>query len=157
MLIRIEDGVPVGTPIGEKKFRQLHSNISFPKVLTPECVEPFGYGLYQPSRKPEARRFKKCVEVSPIRNEEGFYIQTWKNIAMSSSEIEEATTSKQNEVRRIRDSKLNECDWVMISYYSDENVISDNDIRQWKMYRKRLRDVTRQSGFPWSINWPEKP
>lgn len=27
----------------------------------------------------------------------------------------------------------------------------------WATYRQALRDVTTQSGFPWTITWPEMP
>ena len=67
----------------------------------------------------------KCVEGTPIRNEQGFYIQTWETTSMSSSEIEEITVSKREEVRRIRNNKLKECDWVVISFYGDENIMTD--------------------------------
>lgn len=157
MLIKIENGVPTGSPIDDKEFRKLHSNTSFPSILTPDCVEPFGYALYQNTRKPTPKKFMKCVEGTPTRDEQGFYIQTWKNVAMSSSEIEQVTRSKEKEVRSIRNDKLKECDWIMISYYSDEHTISESSVRQWKMYRKRLRDVTKQSGFPWNVNWPPEP
>lgn len=157
MLIRIENGVPTGSPIDDKNFRQLHSNTSFPKVLTPDCVEPFGYGLYQYTKKPEAPKYMKCVEGTPIRNEQGFYIQTWETTSMSSSEIEEITVSKREEVRRIRNNKLKECDWVVISFYGDENIMTDEAVDQWKRYRKRLRDITKQPGFPWNVNWPPEP
>ena len=54
MLIKIENGVPVGEPpIDERNFRQLHSNTSFPRTLTPEDVESFGYGLFQQTSQPE--------------------------------------------------------------------------------------------------------
>ena len=99
----------------------------------------------------------KCVEGTPIRNEQGFYIQTWETTSMSSSEIEEITESKREEVRRIRNNKLKECDWVVISFYGDENIMTDEAVDQWKRYRKRLRDITKQSGFPWNVNWPPEP
>ena len=99
----------------------------------------------------------KCVEGTPIRNEQGFYIQTWETTSMSSSEIEEITVSKREEVRRIRNNKLKECDWVVISFYGDENIMTDEAVDQWKRYRKRLRDITKQPGFPWNVNWPPEP
>ena len=77
---------------------------------------------------------------------------------MSSSEIEEITVSKREEVRRIRNNKLKECDWVVISFYGDENIMTDEEfIDQVKRYRKRLRDITKQPGFPWNVNWISEP
>ena len=100
MLIKIENGVPVGEPpIDERNFRQLHSNTSFPRILTPEDVESFGYGLFQQTSQPEPAKFMKCVEDTPVKNESGFYVQTWKRTAMSSEEIENATKLRAKEVQ----------------------------------------------------------
>ena len=56
-------------------------------------------------------------------------------------------------VRRDRDEKLNETDFfVMPDYPSDSK-----DLEEMKVYRQALRDITKQSGFPRNITWPELP
>ena len=159
MLIKIENGVPVGEPpIDERNFRQLHSNTSFPRILTPEDVESFGYGLFQQTSQPEPANFMKCVEDTPVKNESGFYMQTWKRTAMSSEEIENATKLKAKEVKDIRNNKLKDSDWIMLAYVSEElRELELSELNSWKTYRRRLRDITNQPGFPWNISWPEQP
>lgn len=55
-----------------------------------------------------------------------------------------------NSVRADRNKRLADCDWTQLP---DSPV--DKDI--WAIYRQALRDVTKQAGFPWTIDWPEAP
>ncbi len=56
-------------------------------------------------------------------------------------------------VRTARDEKLKECDWVVI-----KNLETNSNIPgAWEVYRQALRDVPTQSGFPWTITWPDAP
>jgi len=53
-------------------------------------------------------------------------------------------------VRNSRTEKLKDCDWTQIAD-------STADKTAWATYRQALRDITTQSGFPWTITWPESP
>jgi hypothetical protein len=53
-------------------------------------------------------------------------------------------------VRRTRNQKLTESDWTQLE---DSPV----DKAAWSTYRQALRDVPTQEGFPWTVEWPEKP
>ena len=53
-------------------------------------------------------------------------------------------------VRRQRTEKLKDCDWTQIAD-------STADKTAWATYRQQLRDITAQSGFPWTITWPDAP
>lgn len=53
-------------------------------------------------------------------------------------------------VRTQRGDKLKDCDWTQVA---DAPV----DQAAWATYRQALRDVTAQSGFPWTIDWPTIP
>jgi hypothetical protein len=53
-------------------------------------------------------------------------------------------------VRRTRNQKLTETDWTQLE---DSPV----DKAAWATYRQALRDVPSQEGFPWTVEWPEKP
>ena len=99
----------------------------------------------------------KCVEDTPVKNESGFYVQTWKRTAMSSEEIENATKLRAKEVKDIRNNKLKDSDWVMLASSSGEIDFDIRVLRSWKTYRRRLREIADQPGFPWNISWPEQP
>jgi hypothetical protein len=53
-------------------------------------------------------------------------------------------------VRASRTEKLKDSDWTQIAD-------STADKAAWATHRQALRDVTSQSGFPWTITWPETP
>ena len=53
-------------------------------------------------------------------------------------------------VRTSRYAMLSDSDWTQLS---DSQV----DKTLWVTYRQALRDVSKQAGFPWKIEWPIKP
>ena len=53
-------------------------------------------------------------------------------------------------VRQSRSDRLADCDWTQVA---DSPV----DKTAWATYRQALRDLTTQSGFPWTIEWPTQP
>ena len=61
-----------------------------------------------------------------------------------------ANDRKAAEVRAERSAKLSETDWTQIAD-------ATTDKQAWATYRQALRDVPTQSGFPWTINWPDAP
>ena len=54
-------------------------------------------------------------------------------------------------VRDSRNTKLSECDWTQLSDSPEANKAA------WATYRQALRDITKQAGFPWTIDWPVAP
>jgi len=54
------------------------------------------------------------------------------------------------QVRKERNVLLVQTDWTQLA---DAPV----DVEAWATYRQALRDVPNQQGFPWSVEWPEKP
>jgi len=53
-------------------------------------------------------------------------------------------------VRKQRTEMLNDCDWTQIADSTADKAV-------WATYRQALRDISSQTGFPWSINWPTQP
>lgn len=56
-------------------------------------------------------------------------------------------------VRRERDGKITETDWYMMPDYPAD----PETLEVVKNYRKALRDITLQSGFPRDVEWPVVP
>lgn len=57
------------------------------------------------------------------------------------------------QVRNERDRKLEETDWYMMPDYPADS----ETLELVKSYRKALRDITLQSGFPKDVEWPVEP
>jgi hypothetical protein len=53
------------------------------------------------------------------------------------------------DIRNQRNRLLQDTDWM---------ALSDNTMTpEWASYRQALRDITDQTGFPYSVVWPTKP
>ena len=59
-------------------------------------------------------------------------------------------SEKAIEIRNQRNEKLSQSDWTQVA---DSPV----DKQAWATYRQALRDITTQSGFPWTVTWPDAP
>jgi hypothetical protein len=59
-------------------------------------------------------------------------------------------TEQAASVRSSRAQMLKDSDWTQVA---DAPV----DTAVWATYRKELRDISAQVGFPWTIVWPVKP
>lgn len=57
------------------------------------------------------------------------------------------------QVRAERDRRLAETDWYMMPDYPAD----PETLKVVKNYRKALRDITLQSGFPRDVEWPVMP
>jgi len=53
-------------------------------------------------------------------------------------------------VRATRGEKLADSDWTQVADAPVDKAV-------WATYRQALRDITTQSGFPWTITWPDAP
>ena len=54
------------------------------------------------------------------------------------------------QMRQQRDRLLAECDWRSLP-----DAPGDRDA--WIVYRQKLRDITNQDDFPFSVSLPDKP
>ena len=54
-------------------------------------------------------------------------------------------------VRRSRNAKLEETDWIVIKALETGAAVPADVAAK----RQALRDITTQSGFPWTVTWPE--
>ena len=153
MFIKIENGVPVGNPILESNFRQAFPQISLPALVTPADIEPHGYGLYDFSNQPAFGRYEKVVEVTPVKNEFGIWRQAWEVVQKDAAEKAAEDAQKEESVRSERNFYLQRSDWVVIKSL-ETNVSLPSD---WVVYRQALRDVPKQAGFPWDVQWPIQP
>ena len=53
-------------------------------------------------------------------------------------------------VRQSRGDKLADSDWTQVADAPVDKAV-------WATYRQALRDITAQSGFPWTVTWPDAP
>jgi len=58
-----------------------------------------------------------------------------------------------DEARAQRDRLLSACDWTQIA----DSPLGTQARADWAAYRRALRDVPGQDGFPAAITWPDAP
>ena len=59
------------------------------------------------------------------------------------------------EVRRVRNQKLTETDWVVIKEREEGGSVSN--FADWKTYRQALRDITKTYKSLADVKWPTAP
>jgi hypothetical protein len=153
MFIQIQDGAPIGHAVVEDNLKALFPSAVFPSIYTPEFAAQLGYGMYEWTQIPEVQYPNKLVEFTPTKRENGIYYQTWGIEQMTAAEQAEATASKVEEQRMVRNMRLMQSDWTQLSDVS----LSAEKKAQWNAHRQALRDVPTQVGFPWDIQWPTQP
>jgi hypothetical protein len=111
-----------------------------------------GYSLAEVSVLPEPSfdgRTQKIQQKSPEFIDGSCFV-SWDIIQKTDDEIAADTAQKSFEIRNQRNQRLSACDWTQLA---DAPV----DKAAWASYRQALRDIPSQVGFPWDVNWPERP
>ena len=79
------------------------------------------------------------------------WTQNWVVTTLTSDQQATLTTNESVKIRQQRNAKLTACDWTQ----TPDNPIANK--AAWATYRQALRDLPKESGFPWTITWPTQP
>ena len=82
--------------------------------------------------------------------ESGLYILSDGHV-VENTEI--SASIKAIQVRMCRDNLLDDCDWTVLP----DSPLSDEEKDLWTEYRQALRDIPQQEGFPFDVEFPERP
>ena len=148
MFAKITNGVVEKYPYTIGQLRKENPNVSFPKVIEDTDLEAFSCFKVEKREKPEID-YTQNLECKVIK-QSGKWVESWKIVNASTDEVFERTSQKAEQVRAERNDFLSESDWTQVA---DAPV----DKNAWGTYRQALRDITSQTGFPWSVVWPIKP
>jgi hypothetical protein len=85
-----------------------------------------------------------------VENPDGSYTATPRTADDIAAYQANKDAQQAQSVRAIRGQKLANSDWTQVADSPVDKVA-------WATYRQALRDVTGQSGFPWTITWPDAP
>jgi hypothetical protein len=137
-------------------WRELLGNIVFsPTVyqsaesLSIEQRQEFGVYLIKDIEPPTLSATQKLSD--PVFTINGNVVErTYPVIDKTADEIAQETSNKAAKVRELRNKKLSDSDWTQLAD-------STADKAAWATYRQALRDLTKQSGFPWEVTWPDAP
>jgi hypothetical protein len=158
MQVRIKS---TGAVMYEGEFRQLHFGLGLPKVLTEEVLNEWGGDIvfegpqasggtvYQYSQRAgveqlDGKWYTKYI-LGPIFTDGETTAAEQETAYRAMKDAEQAAN-----IRRTRTQMLKDSDWTQIAD-------STADKTAWATYRQALRDITGQTGFPWTITWPDAP
>jgi len=60
-----------------------------------------------------------------------------------------------NTIKKQRLKLLQESDWTDTA--SAPTRLGQELYQQWQTYRQQLRDITQQTGYPFTVTWPTPP
>ncbi len=158
MQIRIRQ---TGAVVYEREFRAMFPNTGFPVQLTEEIINDFGGDIVFEGPQATGGTVYQYSQAAGVEEVNGkWYTKYILGPVFTDGETtaaEQETAYKAmkdaeqaKSVRQSRNDKLKDSDWTQIAD-------STADKQAWAVYRQALRDISGQSGFPWTIEWPEQP
>ena len=148
-----------GAVITDSQLRADNPGTSFPKQLTADILDGFGY---DPVLNGAAATVSGPYEVSTRDGVEQINGQWFTKFIVgpvfTDSDAETAyRTSIDNQVatsvRAERDRKLAACDWTVLT----DSPLTTAKKTEWKTYRTALRNISAAEGFPHTMEWPTEP
>lgn len=140
MHVKLTNGTPVKYTLGE--FRRDNPQTSFPKVIPENLLKEANIYSYTRPTPPEYDPVVYRLVDGDFEQVGGKWVL---NYTLEQLPLEQA----ERNVRSKRNGLLQETDWMALS----DNTMSPEQA----IYRKDLRDITTQEGFPYSVAWPVKP
>ena len=165
MQIRVRN---TGAVMYEDEFRRLHEGLGLPKLLTEEVINEWGgdivfegpqatggtvyqYSMRDGVREIDGKWYTNYILGPVFTDTEAQGDIPAKTAAEHEAEYKARKDAEQAaNVRNSRTQMLKDSDWTQIAD-------STADKTAWATYRQALRDITAQSGFPWTITWPDAP
>lgn len=138
-----------GEVMFENEFRALHSNTSFPAQLTVEILDSLGADPVLEGPQATPSRYQVMFR-DGVQQIDGQWFTKYSVADFDEKAIAIKNSEEEKIVRATRNQKLKESDWTQL-------VDSVADKALWATYRQALRDIPKQAGFPWDIQWPQEP
>jgi hypothetical protein len=148
MQIRIKT---TGAVMYESEFRAYTKANGGPSwdITTTEVLEALGADVVFEGAQAQPTRYQVAFADGAEQIDGKWY--TKYSVAEMDAEAITAKDSEQaKSIREQRSTKLAESDWTQVADAPVDKAV-------WATYRQALRDITAQSGFPWTITWPDAP
>jgi len=148
MQIRIKE---TGAVMYESEFRAYQQANGGPswETTTTEVLDALGADVVLEGPQASPTRYQTAFLDSEEQLDGKWYTK-YSVAEMDADAITAKDTAQAKAMRDQRGEKLADSDWTQVA---DSPV----DKAAWATYRQALRDVTTQSGFPWSVTWPDAP
>lgn len=154
MFALIKDGTVVKFPYTFRDLRIDNPLTSFPRNMTALQAKEHGVEKVVEAIRPEynSRTHKISIQKTPSFDGEK-WVLAWDITPLSQEEIDEIRVKLEASIRRKRDQKLAETDFIVLKHYEAGTPVP----QAWVDYRQSLRDVTQQAEFPYRVAFWPKP
>jgi len=119
------------------------------ETTTTEVLEALGVDVVLEGPQAQPTRYQTAY-ADGVEQLDGKWYTKYSVADMDADAIVAKDAEQAANIRNQRTEKLKDSDWTQIAD-------STADKTAWATYRQALRDITAQSGFPWTITWPESP
>ena len=155
LVIQVQDGLPVNYPLTYSNFRMLFPQTSFPDLPDNSFLMDFGYAVFKYTEQPAPVQFENTSDGLIVWDAaKDVYSNTWVNTPFTPEEMEAAQQNTLNILRRVRDMKLQTCDYTQLP----DVPLTDEKRAEWVTYRQQLRDYMGTVIDPFNPPaWPVPP
>ena len=130
------------------QLRKDNPNTSFPKTIPSEILESYGVYKCKLDSRPEYNFLTEIIQSSGIFYENNEYIQKWQVSQLDQTTAEANIRNKRDSLIEEEIDKINGIWWEQMD---------ETKKQEWIDYRQNLLDIPQQTGFPYNVNWPNKP
>ena len=118
--------------------------------LTPEEATAFGVAKLQLVTPPYHNPLTQTRTEGDALLVDGVWKQNWVIANLPVAEAAVALSTEKGRIRTLRNDLLDASDWTQLNDSTADKAV-------WAAYRQALRDITKQTGFPWTVTWPDAP
>ena len=118
-------------------------------TTTNEVLENLGADVVLEGPQASPTRYQTAF-ADGVEQLDGKWYTKYSVAEMDAEAIAAKDTEQAKAMREQRGEKLKDSDWTQVADAPVDKAV-------WATYRQALRDVTAQSGFPWTITWPDAP
>lgn len=139
-----------GNVVTDGEFRAMFPDTSFSVPLTEQVINDFGGDVVFEGPQAQPTRYQVAFR-DGVQEIDGQWFTKY-SVADMDDDAKKALDEQQaKNVREDRNKRLAESDWTQLDDSPGQNKLA------WATYRQALRDVPTQTGFPWEVQWPNKP
>ena len=148
MQVRIRE---TGEVMYESEFRAYQKANGGPswETTTTEVLEALGVDVVLEGPQAQPTRYQVAF-ANGVEQIDGKWYTKYSVAEMDAEAITAKDAEQAKAMREQRGEKLKDSDWTQVADAPVDKAV-------WATYRQALRDITAQSGFPWSVTWPDAP
>ena len=149
MEVRIREAGAVMLEHEFRAYQKANGGPSWDRT-TDEVLEALGADVVFEGPQAQPTRYQVAFRDGVEQQADGKWYTKYSVADMDAEAIAAKDAAQARSVRDQRNQKLKDSDWTQVA---DAPV----DKAAWATYRQSLRDITAQAGFPWDVQWPDKP